>query len=51
MKFIISISHVVPHNLNNVYNPFEEFNNYHLTNYYCLIYLGSTLLRTINDND
>jgi hypothetical protein len=51
MKFIIAISHVVPHNLNHVYKPFEEFDHFHITNYYCLIYLGFALLHTTSDND
>jgi hypothetical protein len=30
MKFLFSISHVIPHNLNHVCEPFEIFDNFHV---------------------
>ncbi len=30
--FLVSISYVISHNLKLVYEPFEEFGNFHVTN-------------------
>ncbi len=32
MKFIIVISHVISHNLNQICEPFEKFDNFHVIN-------------------
>jgi hypothetical protein len=31
MKFVISISHAIPDSLNHVDEPFENFDNFHVT--------------------
>jgi hypothetical protein len=32
MTFVIVISHVIPHDLNQISEPFENFDNFHVIN-------------------
>jgi hypothetical protein len=32
MKFIVPISHAIPHTFNHVYEPCEKFDQFHFTN-------------------
>jgi len=41
MKFIGVISHVISHNLNQIWEPFKKFDNFHVINDFFMIHIIS----------